>query len=72
MLMNKKRDVSSTTFNHNNETIMQYDNKTLHALQDLRDTALQKAMKYYWDPVLGKAHEEYLTMLNQILKECEA
>ncbi len=49
-----------------------YNNKMILSLQELRDTALQLAMKYYWDPALGKAHNEYLTMLNEILKECEA
>ena len=44
----------------------------LIALQDLRDIAWQYAIKYRWDPVLSKTHEEYLTMLNDIIKECEA
>ena len=43
---------------------------TLIALQDLRDIAWKHAMKYRWDPILGGAHEEYLNMLNGILKEC--
>lgn len=44
---------------------------TLTRLQELRDTAWHYAMKYRFDPVLGKAHEEYLQSLNTLLKECE-
>lgn len=40
-------------------------------LQALRDIAWQCAIKYRWDPVVGKIHEEYLTMIKVILEECE-
>ena len=44
----------------------------LQGLQELREVAWQYAIKYRWDPVLSRAHEEYLTLLNGIIKECEA
>jgi len=47
-------------------------NTALNGLQALRDIAWQHAIKYRWDPVLSRAHEEYLNLLNGILKECEA
>ena len=43
----------------------------LIGLQALREVALQKAIKYRWDPVLGKTHDEYLDFLNGILKEMD-
>jgi hypothetical protein len=45
------------------------DTKTMIALQELRDVALEKATKYRWDPWLSDAHEEYLKKLNDILKD---
>ena len=44
----------------------------INALQVLRDIAWQHAIKYRWDPALSQAQEEYLNLLNGILKECEA
>lgn len=44
----------------------------VQGLQELREMAWQLAIKYRWDPALGRAHEEYLTLLNGILKECGA
>ncbi len=54
------------------QTRYQQDNTALKALQALRDIAWQQAIKYRWDPALSRAHEEYLTLLNGILKECGA
>ena len=48
------------------------DSTALKALQALRDIAWQQAIKYRWDPAIGRAHEEYLRLLNGMLKECEA
>lgn len=45
------------------------DTKIVNALQGLRDWALEKATKYRWDPWLSEAHEEYLSQLNNILKD---
>lgn len=42
----------------------------LDGLQVVRDIAWGLAMKYKWDPVLGGAHEEYLSLLNNILMKC--
>ncbi len=39
----------------------------LVALQDIRDMAWQQAIKYRFDPVVGRAHEEYLKALNAAL-----
>lgn len=41
----------------------------LAGLQELREIAWQKAIKYRFDPVLGRAHDEYLQFLNGLLKE---
>ncbi len=46
------------------------DNMALNGLQDLRDIACNYAIKYRWDPVLSRTHEEYVNLLNLILKEC--
>lgn len=46
-------------------------NTALNGLQVLRDIACCHAIKYRWDPALSRAHEEYLNLLNGILKECE-
>lgn len=47
-------------------------NTALNGLQLLREIAWQHAIKYRWDPALSRAHEEYLNLLNGILKECSA
>ena len=57
---------SKTTYEKTNNNI------AINALQVLRDIAWEKAIKYRFDPVVGEAHEEYLTLLNGILKECES
>lgn len=44
----------------------------LAGLQELREIAWQKALKYRFDPVLGQTHEEYLQALNGLIKECIA
>lgn len=43
----------------------------LQGLQELRDIAFYLANKYRFDPMLGRAHEEYLTLLNSILTRCK-
>ena len=53
----------SDTYTNNNSIALQ-------GLQEVRDIALYLAKKYRWDPLLGKAHEDYLNILNKILKEC--
>lgn len=55
-----------------NKTYERHNSVALQGLQELRDIAWQYAMKYRWDPALGRAHEEYLTLLNGILEECGA
>lgn len=42
--------------------------KAIIALQGLRDFAWKKALKYRFDPVIGKMHDEYLTMLNDMVQ----
>ena len=44
----------------------------LVGIQEIRDIAWRHAMKYRFDPILSHAHEEYLTLLNGLIKECEA
>lgn len=36
-------------------------------LQALRNVSWQHAIKYAWDPTIGNIHNEYLTILNEIL-----
>lgn len=43
----------------------------LRGLQEIRQVALYLATKYRWDPILGHAHDQYLDMINTVLKECE-
>lgn len=40
-------------------------------LQQLREMAWQNAIKYRFDPVLGKTHDEYLQALNTIMEFVE-
>lgn len=44
-------------------------NTVIEGLQDIRDMAWHLAMKYRFDPTLSVVHEEYLTLLNRVLKE---
>jgi hypothetical protein len=44
-------------------------NNALNALQEIRDNAWELAIKYRFDPVLSRAHEKYLSMLNDKIKE---
>ncbi len=44
-------------------------NKLLNGMQVLRNIAWHHAIEYRFDPVLSKAHEEYLDLANDILKE---
>jgi hypothetical protein len=43
-------------------------NRLMIALQEVRDIAWQKAMRYRFDPVLGQAHEEYLKLLKVLIE----
>ncbi len=43
----------------------------LSAIQDIREEAWYLAIKYRHDPFMSRVHEQYLTMLNNLLKECE-
>jgi hypothetical protein len=44
------------------------DSIWLAALQELREEALCQAIKYRYDPALGRAHTAYLNKLNLILQ----
>lgn len=66
LLLNKNEGATNTP--HYEITHTNYI-KTLHALQDLRDTAWHSAIKYRFDPALSRAHDEYLKTLNHILKQ---
>lgn len=44
------------------------DNKAWLFLQELREEALYYAIKYRYDPTLGRAHSEYLNKLNVMLQ----
>ena len=59
------------SFADKNKTERNYSH-ALQSLQGLRDISLHYAMKYRFDPVLSRAHKEYLTLLNGIILECEA
>lgn len=48
----------------------EYDIKSFKKLQDIRDIAWHNALKYTWDPVLSQTHNEYLNMLNNLIREC--
>lgn len=55
-----------------NKTGKDHYSTAIAGLQELREIAWQKAMKYRFDPVLGRAHDEYLQALNGLIKECIA
>jgi len=42
---------------------------SIQILQTLRDNAWDNAMKYRYDPVLSRTHEQYLNQLNNLLIE---
>ena len=44
------------------------DNTIIYNLQVLRDISLKRAIKYRWDPTIGSIYEDYLEILNDILK----
>lgn len=46
----------------------QNDSTFIMALQEIRDMAWHKAVKYRFDPVIGRIHDEYLNMLNEMIK----
>ena len=54
-----------------NKTYESEYTQLLYAIQDIREQSFDLAVKYRLDPVIGKMHEQYLTMLNNLLKECE-
>lgn len=39
----------------------------LNSVKVLRDVSWHKAIKYKFDPVIGKMHEQYLEVLNAII-----
>ncbi len=43
------------------------DSRAVAALQALREEAFYFAMKYRYDPLLGRAHGDYLNKINLIL-----
>jgi hypothetical protein len=46
-------------------------NFILLSLQEIREIALDFAIKYRFDPTIGRIHTSYLNMLNGILRGCE-
>jgi len=66
MIESEKR---GATYAPQNEWYL-HNSKAVQGLQEVRDIALYLAKKYRWDPMLGRAHEEYLNILNKILVEC--
>ncbi len=63
-LLNKKRGDTNTP---NQLGKIKHSNCFIE-LQGLRDLALYYAIKYRFDPVLSKTHEEYLNALNELLE----
>lgn len=45
---------------------MSNENLTLLELEEMIDYAWHNAIKYRFDPVAGRIHEEYLTMIKNI------
>lgn len=74
MLFNRKRTAengpSLECFAEKNKTSNRNNNTALAGLQELREIAWEKAIKYRFDPVLGRAHDEYLQALNGLIMEC--
>lgn len=73
-LMSKKQSATNALLRslaEKNKTDNQEYSVALRGFQEIRDIAAYLANKYKWDPALSRAHGEYLTMLNSILKECE-
>lgn len=67
---NNSKGVDSTLANGCYAELKQLQcSKALLALQEIRDIAWHKAVKYRFDPVLGRMHEEYLNSLNEMIKE---
>lgn len=66
-LLNKHKGAANAL---NDKTTYDQYNTAFEGLQALREIAWHKALKYRFDPVLSQTHEEYLTVLNNLLKEC--
>lgn len=47
---------------------MRNDNCLLESVSSLRDMAWEASNKYRFDPAVGRAHEKYLQMLNEIIE----
>lgn len=47
------------------------DINLLVCLQAIRDLAWGYAVKYRFDPVLGQTHEEYLDLLNEVIRSVQ-
>lgn len=70
-MMNKIKREDTTNTLSNKQSRYGNNNMALHGLQALRDRAWIYALKYRFDPVLSLAHEEYLNLLNGLIRECE-
>ena len=60
-----KCDKANNTF-----TVEEY-NKLLSGMQVLRNIAWNHAIEYRFDPTMSRAHEEYLDLANNILRDYE-
>lgn len=67
----KNRGATNASTNEKaNEILTEEDyNKLLAGMQVLRNIAWHHAIEYRFDPILSQAHEEYLNLANDILKE---
>jgi len=45
------------------------ENCLLSNVEYIRDLAWEACNKYRFDPALGRAHEKYLEMLNEIIRD---
>lgn len=60
---------NAPTYDKTNNIITEEDyNKLLVGMQVLRNVAWHHAIEYRFDPILSRAHEEYLNLANDILK----
>jgi hypothetical protein len=65
-LLNKHKGAANAL---NDNTTYRQHNTVVEGLQALREIAWHKALKYRFDPVLSRTHEEYLSVLNNLLAE---
>ena len=62
--------VEATNFHTEKTTRCEDNTIALNGLQEIREVAFYHALRYRFDPVLSRAHEEYLNMITLLLKEC--